>query len=516
MENFENNLKDLQKEKLAPRSAKVRAVEKIAGILTPKKRKSTSLEELRLGKKTEDIFKTPSNKQIVPEDNIDFRPIKLVDEDSKDKVKAELFKSKSSSDISTISEATIVNQSKNSSLESLFEDKIEMNNELIKIRKHIDVLRDFDGKPQNMEKFLSNLGFVFKSLPADLDEEAIPTLLEYAIARLLPSDIFQKISEKNIRTFDSFKTILQETVYGALDLDKVNNTLNQMRQGNDETISNFAMRMKAQKPIIKMAMRNGNIEEATVTSMAEGTLFNYFMKNLHNDIRQTALAKDFKTIDEAVVGMEKLEKMTRFNNNKVEPEIDVNKLASLIADLSVGSKVPKQNSFQRKKEYKKKFDRYENNREEYEPRERNSDFNQNRQVNNYRQNNRGYSDQRGYGQNPNFNSTYNQNSNRRNFGGNFNQNSNYNNKRYSNYGNNFNQNANYNNGSNRNGGNGNYYQRNPTNGGNNFQNRREFAGQEQQNQQPQNGNNSRAEFQQNRQSDNQGFTKPQQFQNPKN
>lgn len=461
MENLKNNLRDLQEEKLAPRSAKVRAVEKIAGILTPRKKKSTSLEDLRLGKKTEDIFKTPTNTQIVLEENIDFRPIKLVDEDLKDKVKAKLFKSESSSDISTISEATIVNQSEYSPLESFFEEKVEMNNNFIKIRKHIDVLRDFDGKPQNMEKFLANLGFVFKSLPADLDAEAIPTLLEYAIARLLPSDIFQKISEKNVRTFDSFKTVLQETVYGSLDLDKVNNTLNQMRQGNDETISDFAMRMKAQKPIIKMAMRNGNIEETTVTSMAEGTLFNYFMKNLHNDIRQTALAKDFKTIEEAVVGMEKLEKMIRFNN-KVEPEIDVNKLASLIVDLSVGSEEPKQNSFQTKKEYEEKFDRYENDREEYQPHERNSGFNQNKHFNNYRQNNRGYNDQRSYGQNPNFNTANNQNSNRRNFGENVNQNSNYDN--------NFN----------RSDGNESYYQRDPTNENDNFHNRREFAGQEQQ------------------------------------
>jgi hypothetical protein len=97
---------------------------------------------------------------------------------------------------------------------------------------------------------------------------------------------------------------LQEIVYGSLDLSKVNINLDQMRQGDDELIADFAIRIKTQKPIMLRVMNNGYADETTVATMVTGMLFNCFMKNLHHDIRQVALAKDFKTIEEAVAGMQ--------------------------------------------------------------------------------------------------------------------------------------------------------------------------------------------------------------------
>lgn len=120
-------------------------------------------------------------------------------------------------------------------------------------------MREFEGTPDNLERFLVSLKCVFNTIPDTTDPNQVATLLEFAMCRLCPDDIYLKIQHKVVKTFDDLRTVLEEAVYRSFDLGNIYQYLDSIQQQNFESVADFAVRIKLQKPILRLTLKNSNI-----------------------------------------------------------------------------------------------------------------------------------------------------------------------------------------------------------------------------------------------------------------
>jgi hypothetical protein len=202
--------------------------------------------------------------------------------------------------------------------------------DLLKFRKAIDNTKDFDGNRKNLRKFLANVSFIFERIPEEATENDIKVLISYVISRLCPSNIYLKLSQKDINTFDDFKKSLEEAVYGSIEIDNINTLLDDITQKRNELTSDYAIRILENEPLIENALKKNNIDNDTIKILKSKLLFNAFIKGLKQEFNRYALAKGFKSINEATEEIETIEKMFRKDDDEIKILSDILKQFSHI------------------------------------------------------------------------------------------------------------------------------------------------------------------------------------------
>lgn len=204
----------------------------------------------------------------------------------------------------------------------------DMATEIFKTRKHIDNCKEFDGSKRNFKKFINNLKFVFENLPEETDKATTKCLVNYAAARLCTPDILAKLEQKSIENFSEFEDALEEIVYGSPEINQVNAILDATKQGKGETISNFAFRILEEKHALDLALKKGNMAGEVGEALSRTFLFNAFIRNLRPELNRICISKGFKTIEEAVKDIQKIEQL-------ITTEEDTELLKKLTNQLSI-------------------------------------------------------------------------------------------------------------------------------------------------------------------------------------
>lgn len=178
-----------------------------------------------------------------------------------------------------------------------------------KTRKSINSLRDFDGKKYGLERFLENIESIFNTIPETVDAVTVGQLYRYAINRLCPVSIYNKLKGKTIQTIDDFRNHMADAIIGPANINEINRTLTATTQGEDESIEAFASRIKTNEIALKIALKRTGIIGEEAKKLNEAMIFSSFIKNLKPELNKICIARDFKTIEDCVQEVSKTEQL---------------------------------------------------------------------------------------------------------------------------------------------------------------------------------------------------------------
>jgi hypothetical protein len=272
------------------------------------------------------------------------------------------------------------------------------NSNVLLLEKQIHKLQMFDGKPKNYKQFINNVDMIINSL-SPFSNRDYTKLLNMVKNTKVTSDVYQKLEDKVIDTFDELEASLHAITFDRSTVDSIMNKFKNYKLKDGEQIENFALRLKNNEEQLIRAYVNENISAEMALIFAQKCIIKTFVKGLPNTMKSICALH----IDANLPELVEILKRSNFllNNESHKSSNDLNRFKNFSLAKRNYSNPNTGKNYYNRNFYNKNYNNHKNYSQNYP---------------NYNQYNRDYPMQNSYN-NPNHFQRYSQKFNR-NYSGN--------------------------------------------------------------------------------------------------